>query len=815
MSTVKPLSPEALYRHCDPADFRFKTTAELEELQPVVGQARALEAIRFGVGIQAEGYNLYVLGPAGLGKRTIVQRLLGEHAATRGRGQDWCYVNNFDNPQQPLALGLPAGVGERLKSDLQQAVEELTGTIPAAFESDEYRTRRQEIQEELEAKQEAALADLQKEAEKQEISLLRTPTGFAFAPMRGGEVLSPDQFHELPSDEQRRVEEVVSALQERLQHILLQVPQWRRQVRDKVRELNREVTLAAVGHLMEHLRESYADFPQVLSFLESLEHDVIDNAENFRQAAEGGGGAGGEQGGGRANLAHRYQVNLIVAGDPEATAPVVYEDNPSFQNLVGRVEHIAQMGTLVTDFTLIHPGALHRANGGYLILDAHRVLTQPFSWEGLKRALFSRQVRIESVAQFLSLLSTVSLEPEPIPLDLKVVLIGDRLLYYLLCHYDPDFTKLFKVAADFEEDTHRNPENIQLYARLIGTLAQQHDLRPLSPAAVARTIEHSARIAGDSERLSIHVGDMVDLLRESDYLAGDANVEVIGPEHIQKAIDGQIRRADRLRERIYEEIQRGTLQVRTEGEAVGLVNGLSVISLGNFAFGQPSRISATARFGEGEVVDIEREVEMGGSIHSKGVLILSHFLASRYAKNRPLSLSASLVFEQSYGMVDGDSASAAELCALLSALAEAPIRQSLAMTGSVNQHGHVQAIGGVNEKIEGFFDICTLRGLSGDQGVLIPATNVPHLMLREDVVAACRAGRFHVYPIETVDQAVELLTGVPAGVPDAEGHYPEGTLNRRVDDRLEALAKLRMELSDRKHGQEHHEADEDEHADST
>jgi len=798
MSELKPLAPEALYQSCDTSRLGFETTAELEEMKEMLGQDRAQKAIHFGVGIRAEGFNLFVLGPSGLGKLTLVRRLLEQRAGQELRAHDWCYLNNFTSPHKPRALSLPPGQGRRLRDDLKQLVEELGGAIPAAFESDEYRTRRQEIQEEFETRQEAALAELQKEAEAHDISLLRTPAGFAFAPMRGGEVLSPDQFHELSEEEQKRVEAVVSTLQEHLQRILLKIPQWRKQVRDKVRELNREITFSAVGHLMEHLHETYVELPEVLEHLKELEQDVIENAENFRKMAESPGEE--EEGKGlRSSLQHRYEVNLIVENADHGEAPVVYEDNPSFQNLVGRVEHVAQMGTLVTDFTLLKPGALHRANGGYLIIDARRVLTQPFSWEGLKRALFSRQIRIESVAQFFSLVSTVSLEPEPIPLDVKVVLVGDRLLYYLLSQYDPDFDKLFKVAADFEEHIDRTPEGIQSYARLIGTLAREHSLLPLDRGGVARAIEHSARMAGDSERLSTHVGNIVDLLREAHHYASEAGREVITRPDIQTAIDARIHRSDRLRERIYAEIQRGTINIRTEGVEVGLVNGLSVIDLGNFAFGQPSRISATARFGEGEVVDIEREVEMGGSIHSKGVLILSHYLAARYARDRPLSLSASLVFEQSYGMVEGDSASVAELCALLSALSGAGVKQSLAVTGSVNQHGHVQAIGGVNEKIEGYFDICNGRGLTGEQGVLIPRANVPHLMLREDVVAACREGRFHVYPVETVDQAAALLTGLPAGEADREGRYPEGSLNRRVDDRLDELYHLRLELMEHKH----------------
>jgi lon-related putative ATP-dependent protease len=470
-------------------------------------------------------------------------------------------------------------------------------------------------------------------------------------------------------------------------------------------------------------------------------------------------------------------------------APVIYEDHPTHQNLVGKIEHlVSQMGALITDFTLIKSGALHRANGGYLVLEAHKVLQQPYAWEQLKRAVRSGEIRIESLQQIFGLISTVSLEPEPIPLEVKIVLVGERLLYYLLSAYDPDFAELFKVEVDFEEQMERSSESDWLYARLIGTLARKEGLRHFDRTAVARVIEHSARLVGDAEKLSTHMQSIADLLREADYWAGLAGHEVTSAGDVQQAIEAQIHRANRLPQRIQEEIQRETILIATQGKKVGQINGLSVMMLGNYAFGHPSRISARVWLGKGEVLDIEREVELGGPIHSKGVLILSGFLGARYGLERPLSLSASLVFEQSYSGVEGDSASSAELYALLSALAEAPLKQSLAVTGSVNQHGQVQAIGGVNEKIEGFFEVCRARGLTGEQGVLIPAANVKHLMLRQDVVEAVTAGQFHIYPVETIDQGLEILTDLPAGERDEAGNYPEDSLNWRVEARLAALA---------------------------
>jgi lon-related putative ATP-dependent protease len=551
--------------------------------------------------------------------------------------------------------------------------------------------------------------------------------------------------------------------------------------------------LATVDHMMNELRAKYADLPEVLKYLGIVQQDMVENGDDFRKQKESVTLSG------MTFVSHetfnRYQVNVLVTNGTKSGAPIVSEDNPTYSNLIGRVEHIAQLGALVTDFTLIKPGALHLANGGYLLLDIRKVLMQPFAWEGLKRALQSREIYIESLGQMYSLVSTVSLEPEPIPLDAKIVLFGDRLLYYLLQEYDPEFGELFKVAADFEERIERNADTHLLYARLIATLARKESLLPFDRGAVARVIEHSARLADDAERLSTHMGSIADLLREADYWAREAGHAAIEATDVQRAIDTQIRRQDRLRDRLYEEILRDTLMIATQGSEKGQINGLSVIELGNFAFAQPTRITAATRLGEGELINIEREVKLSGAIHSKGVLILSSFLAARYARNQPLALSASLVFEQSYGLVEGDSASMAELCALLSDLADVPIMQSLAITGSVNQLGQVQAIGAVNEKIEGFFDICMARGLSGEQGVVIPAANIKHLMLRHDVVEAAEAGKFSIYAVENVDQAIAILTGLPAGEADAKGNYPGGSVNCKVAERLAELTKISESLA--------------------
>jgi lon-related putative ATP-dependent protease len=719
---------------------------------------------------------------------------LEQKAATEPVPADWCYVNNFEQPNQPNCLKLSPGRGTALRQDMAQLVEELRTTIPAIFESEDYRVRQQAIEEEFKERQERAFEELQQAAQKRGVALIRTPAGLAFAPKHDGQVISPEQFQSLPQEEQDRMQADIAALQEQLLDTIQLLPRWEKEIRDRMKTLNRDVTLFAVGHMMEELGQKYSDLPEVVEYLKAVQQDVVENVDDFRNPDEavptplkGTPLPRSLQG---PSLFRRYQVNLLVDYSGAQGAPVIYEDNPTYQNLIGQVENIvAQMGSLMTDFNLIKPGALHRANGGYLILDAHKVLPQPLAWDQLKRALRSGEIRIESPAQVFGLVSTISLEPEPVPLEVKIILLGERLLYYLLSQFDPDFSELFKVETDFGDEMTRSSDNDLLYARLLATLVRKENLRHFDRTGVARVIEYSARLVGDTEKLSTHMRTIADLMREADYWAGEAGHELVTAADIQRAIDAQIYRADRMRETMQEEIQRGTILIDIQGEKVGQINGLSVITLGHFAFGRPSRITAAIRLGKGEVVDIEREVALGGPIHSKGVLILAGFLGARYGLERPLSLSASLVFEQSYSGVEGDSASSAELYALLSALAEAPIKQSLAVTGSVNQHGQAQAIGGVNEKIEGFFDVCRAKGLTGEQGVLIPASNVKHLMVRQDVVEAAAAGKFHIYPVETIDQGIEILTGLPAGERDENGNYLEGSINQRVEARLTALAE--------------------------
>jgi lon-related putative ATP-dependent protease len=787
------LAAGALRRRTDPASLGFATTAELDDLAEVVGQDRAVEAVDFGVRMRRAGYNLYALGPEGIGKQHLVRGFLERQASAEPVPDDWVYVHRFDAPQRPRAIRLPAGRAVRFRDRMARLVDDLRATIPAAFEADDHRRRRAGVEDGLKRRREEALATFEAAAREAGVALIRTPIGMGLAPLIDGETIEPDRFRALPPERQHRAREALAAQEARLEEILREFPAWERETRDALRDLDRETAGRSVGTLMGEVRTEFADLPDVLEHLEAVERDVVSSADQFIAAAQGADGSA-VPAVLRSMLAEppdfrRYRVNVLVDRDGATGAPVVYEDHPTQAKLMGRSEHAAQLGALVTDFTLLRAGALHLANGGYLVLDARKVLSEPYAWDELKRALRAGEIRIESLGQSLGIVPTVSLEPEPIPLDVKVVLVGDRRLYLLLSELDPDFLELFKVPADFEERVDRSPETDRRYARLMATIGRREGLRPLDATAVARSLEEASRRSGHAAKVSTQMRGLTDLVREADHWAAEAGRAVVEAADVDRAIEAQQRRAGRLRDLVLEQIEDGTVLVEVEGTAVGQLNGLSVVQLGETAFGQPSRITASVRLGKGEVVDIEREVDLGGPIHSKGVLILSGFVGGRYAERAPLAFHASLAFEQSYGGVEGDSASLAEACALLSAISRAPLRQELAVTGSIDQLGHVQAVGGINEKIEGFFDVCDAHGLTGRQGVVIPASNVRHLMLRQPVVDAVAAGRFGIYPVETVDDAMELLTGLRAGAAQDGGDFPPGSVNALVAARLLDLAE--------------------------
>ena len=795
-----PLPPGLLCRRSDPDTLSFDTTAELEKLAEIPGQERALEAIHFAVGIKVDGHNVFVLGEPGSGRHEFVRQFLEKTAAQRDVPRDWCYVYNFEDARRPRALALPPGQSRSFRDDVERIITDAMSGIPAAFESDEFHAQREAIAEDFKETQEAAFKKVESEAREQDVGVLQTPTGIAFVPVREGEALSPEEFKKLSEKEQEKFHDEIGRLTKRLQVVLRSMPKKASEMRQKLRELEREVAGLAVAGLFDELEEKYSDCPEVADHLKRMQQDIVENVALFLPRPPGSAAAepGRPGGQGEMEAARRYAVNVLVSHEKKEGAPVVFVEKPAFGDLVGRIEHESEFGSLVTRFNLIQAGALHQANGGFLVIDAEKLLTYPQAWDGLKRALKSREIRIRSIADDIGMVSTVTLEPEPVPLDLKVVLVGARRYYYLLEQYDPEFSELFKVPADFEDEMARSKANVELLSRWLATTIQREKLRHLDRSGVARLMDESARRAGDAERLSSDIHYITDLVREAHYWAGQQGSKTIGAAEVQLAIDARVRRGSRIRDRMQEELIRETFLVETGGARVGQVNGLAVLQVGGLAFGRPQRITATVTLGGGEVVDIEREVKLGGPLHSKGVLILSGFLRSHYVTDRPLSLSASLVFEQSYGGVDGDSASAAELCALASALSGIPLSQSLAITGSVDQHGRVQAIGGVNEKIEGFFDICRKRGLSGKQGVLIPLANVKHLMLREDVVEAVEAEQFSIWAVDRIDQALELFTGKPAGERDESGQFPEGSVNRQVHDRLVELADHRRSFSRQK-----------------
>ncbi|WP_205627842.1 Lon protease family protein [Ruegeria marisrubri] len=801
-----PVSLDRLKWRCDPAQFSFGTTEDLKEPGDLIGQDRAVDAINLAAGIRQCDFNVFVLGPSGTGRFRAVKELLKSHAQSLPAPDDLVYVNNFAAPHKPIALRLPPKTAQALKSEIEDLVDDLGIDIPNLFETDEYQATRRAIDEEFSEKQEAAMSEFAEKARQQNVALLRTPMGFMLAATKDGEVVKKEEFSTLPEKEQAEIEKKIVALQEELSEILRNVPRLERERRHRIEATNAEMTGQIVSARVDETVRKFKEIEAIQDFLKAVRDDMISNAEMFlatTQQNDNGPFPDEVRKAHRAPWFRRYMVNVIVSQEPdeEGHAPVVFEHLPTLDRLTGRIEHVSQMGALVTDFTMIKPGALHRANGGYLVLDARRLLAEPMAWTALKQCLQNRSITIISMAERLSLVSTTSLEPDPIPLDVRVVLIGDRLLYALLVTLDPEFSELFKIEADFEEDINLSPETSDQFVRLIGARARKNNLRPVDAGGVARLLDETTRRTGDRQKMSLHLGDIDDLLSEADHYASLDGQNRIRADDIRKAVEEKQRRSARIKERMREAVARKTILIDTDGEAVGQVNGLSVIGLGSFRFGRPSRITARTRLGAGKLVDIEREVELGGPLHSKGVLILSNYLATKYALDVPYSLHASLTFEQSYGGVDGDSASAAELFALISSLSEVPIQQGFAVTGSVNQGGLVQAIGGVNEKIEGFFETCVDQGLTGRQGVVIPASNLDHVMLRDDVFEAVEQGKFRIFAVETIDQGIEILTGREAGERRSDGTFPPGSINALVEDKLVSFAEKRREFA-RKDGEE-------------
>ena len=798
-----PLNISELYHPCDTTQFSFSTTEEIKILEQPIGQENALDAIEFAANIDQDGYNLFAMGPSGSGKHSSVMHFLQKKAVNEEPPKDWCYVNNFKDPRKPIAIELPNGHASKFKNSIDELIELLKVLLPSVFEGTTYRDERESINQKYVDQQAEIFTQLENEAKKHDISInTSTKSRITFVPIVDGKILSEEEFKAITGEKKEEINRRINEFETIVRDTLHKVGETKKAMQKEFNEHDKKTTYEAVKSSIDELRQKYADSDKIIQYLDSLQNDVIHHVRDFLVKPE-------ETMGMPIFLQEyykpsftRYKVNLFIScNGGSQSAPVIFEDNPIHQNLIGRIEHLSQVGTLVTDFSMIKPGALHKANGGYLIIDARKLLMKPFAYEELKRVLRSKELRIESLGQQYSLISTITLEPEPIPINVKVVLIGERILYYLLHHYDPDFRELFKVNADFEDDIPRNDENNQLYARMIGTIATRHNLLPFTAEAVARIIEQSSREVSHALKFSTHLRTLSDLLKESDYWAKKNNHTAIDKSDIEKVLETRIQRLNRIQRKLYEKIDEGTMMINVSGSTVGQINALSFISIGGYQFGIPSRVTARTRIGKGEIINIERKVELSGPIHAKGIMILSAYLGSRYASDLPLSLSASLVFEQSYGMVEGDSASSTELYALLSSLSNLPIKQNIAVTGSVNQFGEIQAIGGINEKIEGFFDICMRKDPEAFYGVIIPESNVKHLMLKKELLQAVEKNKFAIYAIKTIDEGISILTDIDAGTADEKGEFPTSSVNGKVVARLKELSKIAREFNHSKEDQ--------------
>jgi len=789
---AKELSPAELRKECDPRLMKCDTTEELSPLEEIIGQDRAIRALRFGIDIRERGFNIYVAGVPGTGKTTAVKDFLEEVAKTKPVPNDWCYVYNFQNSYEPNAISLPPGKAKVFQKAMANLIEEVRKDLPKAFESEDYAKKREDTIGVIEKEREQLFSELNKKAQAEGFILQSSPLGLLTIPVVKGRPLSEKDFLSLSPEVKTEIQKRRDSLDADLRNAMRQLRGLAKKTDEEIKKMDREVALYTIEFAVNEIKEKYKDFKEIVDYLNAVQNDVLENLDQFvgepKTPAQ-------QPFPWMEELPFRkYEVKVIIDNSDLKGAPVVVERNPTYQNLIGRIEKEARFGVLSTDFTMIHGGSLHRANGGYLVLPAEETLVNAFAWDSLKRALTNREVTIEEAAEALGFITTKGLKPEPIPLDIKVALIGSPLVYELLFMYDAQFKELFKVKADFDTVMNRSEENMHKYAAFICTFCNKEKLKHLDASAVAKIIAYGSRLAEDQEKLSTRFADVADIIREANFYAVQENSDYIMASHVKKAIEEKIYRSNMIQEKIQEMIKREVLLIDTEGSAVGQVNGLSVTGLGDFSFGIPSRVTASIGLGREGIVDIEREAKLGGPIHTKGVLILSGYLSGKYAQDKPLSLSARIVFEQSYSGVEGDSASSTELYALVSALSEVPIKQNIAVTGSVNQKGEVQAIGGVNEKIEGFYEVCKARGFTGDQGVMVPESNVQNLMLKEEIVEAVKAGKFHIYSVKTIDEGIETLTGAKAGNKKPDGTFEENTINNKVDKRLREMAEKLKEF---------------------
>jgi len=784
---VTELSFMEVRRRCEVSVLGCETTEGLPPLEGILGQERAVRSLGFGIGIAERGFNIYVAGMPGTGRTTAVRSFLEEAARSRPVPSDWCYVNNLNEPYEPRALRLPAGSARQLQKEMDGLVEEARRAIPRAFESDDYTARRESIAKQFEKERQELFAALNEKASRAGFLIRTTPIGLVIMPVVGGKPLSDEEFLALNPQLRERIQARRDELEGELHTAMRQLRETERRLNEEFQKLNREVALYAIGHLVNDLAARYKELPELVAHIQSVRDDMVENLGQFRPEPQ-------------TQLAaqfpwlrelpfRKYRVNVLVDNSALKGAPVVIEQNPTYNRLFGRIEKEAQLGALTTDFTMIRGGSIHEANGGYLVLPIEELLRNLFAWDSLKRALKNREIAIEEPGERLGVLAAKSLVPQPIPLDVKVVLIGEPFVYSLLYLLDLDFRELFKVKAEFDTQMDRNEDNVRKYGAFVCGLCRKENLKHLDASAIAKLVEYSSRLAEDQGKLSTRFAEVADAVREASYYATQEGASYISANHIRRAVEERFYRSGLIQERIKELIAKGIILMETAGAKVGQLNGLAVMSTGDISFGRPSRVTATIGLGREGLVDIERESRLGGPIHTKGVMILGGYLSEKFAWNKPLTLSARLVFEQSYEEIEGDSASSAELYAILSALSGVPLKQSLAVTGSVNQKGEVQAIGGANEKIEGFYEVCKALGLDGKQGVVIPASNVQNLMLKEEVTEAVQAGKFHIHPVRTIDEGIEILTGMKAGARQPDGQFEEGTVNALVDKRLKEMAE--------------------------
>ena len=790
----RELPPERARWRCPSDLVGCRCTDEIPPTSEIIGQERAVKALRFGLRVKRRGFNVYVAGHPGTGRKTAILSFLEELAKKMPTPPDWCYVNNFKDPSRPRALKLPPGKGRAFKRAMETFVEEMRRELRKAFESGEYARRREEVLKAIEEERSRLTREVEETAAREGFVVQRTPVGLLITPIVQGRPITDRELAMLPESTRKEIARRKGELEKRLRDALRRFRELERRAKRLLMELDREIARYTLTPLISELLEEYGDVEEVKEYLREVEEDILDHLPVIlgKEKKELPFPLPGLE----EDPTRRYQVNLVVDNSELEGAPVILELSPTYKRIFGVVEKVARMGALFTDYTMIRAGSAHRANGGFLILPIEPLLSDPLAWSTLKRALMNETLEIEDVIERLGLISTKTLRPEPIPFDAKVILIGSPYLYHLLYNLDREFRELFKVKAEFDTVMDRNPENIGKYACFISNLCRKEGLRHLDASAVAAIVEYGCRLAGDQRKLSTRFAELADVIREASFYAEEEGAEYVSRRHVEKALEEKVYRSNLMQEKIKELIERGVILIDVDGEKVGQVNGLAVIELGDYSFGRPNRVTATVSLGRDGIIDIEREAKMGGPIHTKGVLILSGFLSERYAQRVPLSLSARLVFEQSYSEVEGDSASSAELYALLSALSGKPIRQGIAVTGSVNQKGEIQAVGGINEKVEGFYEVCKALGLNGGQGVIIPESNVDNLMLRDEVLEAMEKGLFHIYPVKTVDEGIEILTGVKAGERLPDGSYEEGTINYLVQRRLIEMAERIKEYPD-------------------